>query len=58
MLPNKEIMAIRFSDTEIFENPISLTEIREIIPSLSVRSPQKILNDAFILIYNKGRNLI
>jgi hypothetical protein len=56
--PNKEIMAIRFSDTEIFENPINLTEIKEIIPSLFLLSPKEILNDDFILIYNKGRNLI
>lgn len=49
------IMAIKFSDTEVFNNPISFTNAKKIAEGkISVRSPYKISNDTFKELYNLG----
>ncbi|HBC42153.1 MAG TPA: hypothetical protein DCZ88_09730 [Pseudanabaena sp.] len=50
-----EIMAIRFSNTEIFKNPISLDKIYEILASKGqIQSPRLVTNEAFFKIYSLG----
>ena len=52
---HQEIMAIKFSDTELFCKPIELKEIEKIIGrKIAVRTPYKITSNAFGMIYNKG----
>ncbi len=52
----KEIMAIRFSDTEQFSKPIELKEIEKLVGHrISVRAPYKISSKDFAMIYNKGK---
>ncbi len=50
-----EIMAIRFSNTEIFKNPIPLDKIYEILESnANIQSPRLVTNEAFFKIYSLG----
>jgi len=53
--PNKKLMALRFSDTEIFKNPIDLAEIQEILGKrLTLQSPLRIDKEQFTMIYREG----
>ncbi|MBD2776958.1 GNAT family N-acetyltransferase [Iningainema tapete] len=52
---NREIMAVKFSDTELFKKPIELKEIEQLLgKKISVRAPYRITTEAFIMIYNLG----
>jgi hypothetical protein len=52
---SNEIMAVKFSNTELFENPIPLQKIREILkPNVQFLSPQFITNEDFFKIYSIG----
>jgi len=52
---NTKIMALRFSDTELFTSPIPLEEIRKIINKKDpLASPRKISAKAFEELYNRG----
>lgn len=52
---NGNIMAIRFSNTELFDNFIQLKKIQEIFNNnLSPQSPYKIHNNTFQKLYNLG----
>lgn len=49
------IMAIRFSDIELFDNPITSEQLREISANnLSFLCPEKISHECFIRVYNLG----
>ncbi|NEO81702.1 MAG: GNAT family N-acetyltransferase [Moorea sp. SIO4G3] len=53
--PNKKLMALRFSDTELFKNPIDLPEIQEILGKrLTLQSPLRIDKEQFTMIYREG----
>lgn len=54
--PENQVRAIKFSHTELFDNPINLETIREYLqkPKLTIRSPQKISQDQFIDFYTLG----
>ncbi|MEH1916131.1 GNAT family N-acetyltransferase [Nostoc sp.] len=51
---NANIMAIRFSDTELFNNHISFQELQQVLDKdkLLLISPNKINNESFIKLYN------
>lgn len=52
---DREIMAIRFSDTELFEKPIELRKIEQILErKISVRAPYKLTSKDFTMLYNSG----
>lgn len=53
---NGNIMAIRFSDTELFTNHIFMPELKEILNqnNLLLVSPIKISKESFIKLYNLG----
>ncbi|NEO23877.1 GNAT family N-acetyltransferase [Moorena sp. SIO4A5] len=52
--PNKKLMALRFSDTELFKNPIDLAEIQEILGKrLTLQSPLRIYQEQFTIIYRE-----
>lgn len=56
---NNEIMALRFSDTEVFANPISLELAAEVIKQeegkgLFLQGPYQLTPSTFIKIYNFG----
>ncbi|MEH2124542.1 GNAT family N-acetyltransferase [Nostoc sp.] len=53
---NGNIMAIRFSDTELFNNHISFQELQQVLDKdkLLLASPNKINNESFIKLYNLG----
>ena len=54
-ISKNEIMAIRFSNTEIFKNPISLDKIHELLESnAQIQSPRLVTNEAFFKIYSLG----
>ena len=54
-ISKSEIMAIRFSNTEIFKNPISLDKIHELLESnAQIQSPRLVTNEAFFKIYSLG----
>ncbi|MBN2499536.1 MAG: hypothetical protein JXB38_02150 [Anaerolineales bacterium] len=60
--PQKPIMAIKFSNTELFPNPISLTEYRRILLEIEgknpvLQSPQQISSQTFQSIYKIGKNI-
>ncbi|MBP0029389.1 GNAT family N-acetyltransferase [Roseofilum sp. Guam] len=57
--PRNQVMAIKFSHTELFYNPIHLETIREYLdkPKLTIRSPKKISQDQFIDFYTLGFQL-
>lgn len=50
------IMAIRFSDTELFKNPVYFQELQQILnkDNLLLISPYKINTESFIKLYNLG----
>ncbi len=51
------VMALKFSDTELFNTPIYLTDIQSMLgwkSSSSVLSPYKISNKDFFDLYNRG----
>ncbi|MDW3192727.1 MAG: GNAT family N-acetyltransferase [Cytophagales bacterium] len=57
----KEIMAIKFADTELFPNAINLSEVQGLINSATgkhytFQSPVRISNDIFIELYRMGFN--
>ncbi|WP_293108686.1 GNAT family N-acetyltransferase [Moorena sp. SIOASIH] len=53
--PDKNMMALRFSDTELFKNPIDLAEIKEILGKrLTLQSPLRISQEQFTIIYREG----
>jgi len=52
---NREIMAIKFSDTELFSKPIELIEIQQILQQkISFQWPYRITPNFFSIIYNIG----
>jgi predicted GNAT family acetyltransferase len=52
---DRELMAIRFSNTELFKKPVRLTEIEKLIgKNLHIQAPIKIDASIFELIYNAG----
>ncbi|NEP53746.1 MAG: N-acetyltransferase, partial [Moorea sp. SIO3C2] len=52
---NKKLMALRFSDTELFKNPIDLAEIKEILGKpVTLQSPLRIDKEQFTMIYREG----
>lgn len=52
---NREIMAVKFSDTELFKKPIELKEVERLLErKISVRAPYKLTSKEFILLYNSG----
>jgi hypothetical protein len=53
--PDKDIMAIRFSDTELFNQPIPLKKIKEILEKdVSLQSSVHISKENFAKIYTLG----
>jgi hypothetical protein len=53
--PEKEIMAIKFSDTEIFSKPIPFADIQEILEkTITLQSPYKISSKELEKVYNSG----
>ncbi|GEM_PF-267874 len=49
------IMAIRFSDIELFENPVSSEKVQEFSPNkLTFQWPEKISTECFVKVYNLG----
>lgn len=53
----KEIMAIRFSDTERFRTPISLQELERLGVACPIQSPRPITKEVFAKIYSMGYSL-
>lgn len=52
---NREIITIKFSDTELLKKPLELREVEQIIGhKISVRAPYKITKEAFTMVYNIG----
>jgi GNAT superfamily N-acetyltransferase len=50
-----KIMAIRFSNTELFKNPVDLAKIHEFLGNRGqIQSPRRITNEAFFQIYSYG----
>lgn len=57
--PNKEIMAIKFSHTELFDYPIELNQIQEILmKKVTMQSTLFINNEQFAIIYKLGTQKI
>jgi len=57
MTKKANVMALKFSDTELFNTPIYLTDIQSMLgwkSSSSVLSPYKISNKDFFDLYNRG----
>ena len=56
--PEKEIMAIRFSDTELFLNPISWAEVQKVLKKDGVNSqllaPTRVSKIVFETLYRMG----
>lgn len=51
----KKVMAIKFSDTEIFSDPIAFDDIQSILEKkITLQSPYKISSKYFGRLYNKG----
>ena len=51
----KEIMAIKFSDTELFKHPVSLKDAQKILENKTTFiSPTYINNEKFAIIYEQG----
>lgn len=52
--PNEDIMAVRFSDTQVFTNTITLKELQDILKKqITVQGPFKITPDQFAKIYDQ-----
>ncbi|MEA5477099.1 GNAT family N-acetyltransferase [Pseudanabaena galeata UHCC 0370] len=57
-ISKSEIMAIRFSNTEIFKSPISLDKIHELLASkANIQSPRLVTNEVFFEIYSLGNTI-
>ncbi|NUN65078.1 GNAT family N-acetyltransferase [Pseudanabaena biceps] len=57
-ISKNEIMAIRFSNTEIFKNPVSLDKIHELLESnAQIQSPRLVANEIFFKIYSLGNTI-
>ncbi len=55
--PNEDIMAIRFSDTQIFSNVITLKELQDILKKqITLQGSLKITPEQFAKIYDKVNN--
>jgi len=55
---NQEIMALRFSDTELFKRPVPLKQIQQILKNNStMQSPRFIPPNTFAIIYKLGHEL-
>ena len=55
---DKNIMAVKFSDTELFTNPIKLADINKILGRrISVQSSSKIKSEEFKMLYNVGKQM-
>ena len=53
--PDEMISAYRFSYTELFENPIALKEVQNILDKpVTFQSYVKITEDEFLRIYKRG----
>jgi hypothetical protein len=54
----RNLMALQFSDTELFHNPISWDDTRTILQRFGIRStfqsPTEITEDVFIELYRRG----
>jgi Acetyltransferase (GNAT) domain len=54
------LMALRFSETEIFENPIPFADLTRLANehgrSLVLQSPQRLPDEIFDILYKRGRN--
>ncbi|WP_072619516.1 GNAT family N-acetyltransferase [Spirulina major] len=54
--PDREIMALRFRNTELFEDPVSLRKVQEILQkNVTMQSSLEILNTNFKIIYQEGK---
>ena len=52
---SKEIMAIKFSETQLLRNPVKITRIKEILGNkTSLPAPLRISSHQFSMIYNEG----
>lgn len=50
-----KVMAIKFSDTEIFNKPIFFEKIKEVLEkNITLQSPYKITEEQFYKLYNEG----
>ena len=50
-----KVMAIKFSDTEIFNKPIFFDKIKEVLEkNITLQSPYKITEEQFYKLYNEG----
>jgi GNAT superfamily N-acetyltransferase/predicted nucleic acid-binding protein len=57
-ISKSEIMAIRFSNTEIFRNPVPLDKIHESLGKKGqIQSPRLVANEAFFKIYSLGNSI-
>lgn len=59
---NNKIMAVKFSKTELFENPIPWEKLSKLLQELEgrgapIQSPVRIKKDTFIKLYKKANNL-
>ncbi|MEA5513921.1 GNAT family N-acetyltransferase [Nodularia sp. UHCC 0506] len=55
---DKEIKAVKFSDTELFENPIKFAEIKIILNrSIQLQSSIEISPEEFKMLYNRGNSM-
>jgi len=53
--PEKDIMAIRFSDTELFKKPVPLQKIQQVLnKQMTMQSPINITPESFAIIYKLG----
>lgn len=59
---NKNIMALKFSNTELFSKPVSWKNLQDILQnhgiSTQIQQPLMITNDIFLKIYRKAADLI
>lgn len=55
--PNKDIIALRFADTELFEHPFPGAQAKELGIRNNFTSPVKVPENAFIEIYRQGMGL-
>ncbi len=54
---NREIMAVKFSDTQLFKKPVELRDIEKILGrKISVRAPYKITTEGFRMIFANSSN--
>ncbi len=51
---DRDIMALRFSDTELFQAPVARSEFRKLGIKSNLQSPVSISDDQFSTIYKAG----